>query len=151
VVQSRAMADEQSVQTLRAAVETIVPSAAGSSGAVDRGVHRFVAQQADRFLPGLAELLAALLDAYAAGIRPGAPFAELTPEERGAVLREMSREDSPDIREAVAVLLVFTLGGTYSEWTGVDKSTGEVRPPDTWRAMGYPGPALGHPSYRAGQ
>lgn len=148
MVQSRAMPDAESVEALRAAVDTIAPPAEGVPGAIDLGVDRFVVEQMEAFLPGLTDLLATLLDAYADGVESGTAFADLSPQERGAVLREMSSEESQDLREALSALFVFTLGGAYSEWPGTGAETGEGRPTAAWRDMGYPGPSLGHPAYR---
>ena len=97
---------------------------------------------------GFPELVAMLLDAYAADVRGGTSFADLSPPERDAVLRAMSNEEAQDVRDVVDALLVFSFGGMYSEWSGYDRSTGTLVPPETWRRCGYPGPSLGHPRYR---
>jgi hypothetical protein len=142
------MTDPAAVAAIRAAVEVIVPSTDGSPGGADLGVERHVVEQLDKLTPGLPDLIAALLDAYAADVRPDTPFAELDLEERGRVIRAMGEEEAQDVREAVSAIFVFTLGGTYSEWPGYDRTTGRLDPPASWTDIGYPGPALGHPIYR---
>lgn len=142
------MPEPSSVDTIRAAVEAILPPTDGSPGGAELGVHRHVVEQVELYLPGFTDLTAALLDAYAAGVRDGASFTDLSLEDRGAVFREMSAEESQDVREALAAVFVFALGGMYSEWTGRDPETGEVRPPAAWGEMGFPGPVAGHPRYR---
>src|SRR5437870_2985844 len=115
------MPDEAALTTIRAAVEAIVPPVDGRAGGADLGVERHVVEAIELFLPGFVDLLATLLDAYAAEVRAGVTFAELTLEERGQVLRSMSREESPDMQDIVDGLMVFTYGGFYSEWTGYEK------------------------------
>jgi hypothetical protein len=78
------------------------------------------------------------------GVKPGAAFTELTAEERIQVFRDMSADESQDIREALDAIVLFAVGGTYSEAGG----KGE-RPP-TWEDVGYPGPSDGYPEYREG-
>jgi hypothetical protein len=143
------MPEESALATIRAAVDTIVPAVDGRPGAVELGVDRHVATVIDLAFPGFVDLVAMLLDAYAADVRAGATFVDLSPEERGEVFRQLSAEPAQDTRDVIDALLVFTYGGFYSEWTGFDRATGELRPPDAWRHVGYPGPVAGHPAFRA--
>lgn len=117
-------------------------------GALDARADEHIATLLEQNLPGSLDMLAALLNAYAMDVRDGATFAELTIEERGRVFRAMSTDDSQDIRDVVDALLVFTFGGTYSEWSGYDRETGELKAPAAWAASGYHGPVHGHPDYR---
>jgi hypothetical protein len=142
------MPDQGTVATIRAAVDAIVPPVDGEPGAADLGVHEHVVESIELFVPGFVELLATLLDAYASDVRPGAPFTELSLQERQRVIRAMSNEDNADMRDVVDGLMVFTYGGFYSEWTGRDRSTGDVAAPRAWADLGYHGPVLGHPVYR---
>jgi hypothetical protein len=144
------MPDEAALATIRAAVDAIVPSVDGRPGAADVGVERHVVEAIELYLPGFIDLLATLLDAYAPEVREGATFAELTNEERSQVLRSMSSEESGDMQDIVDGLLVFTYGGFYSEWTGYDRSTGTLTPPQAWTHMGYHGPSAGVAEYREG-
>ena len=144
------MPDEAALATIKAAVEVIVPPSDGRAGAADLGVERHVVEAIEQFLPGFVDLLATLLDAFAADVRPGVAFRELNAGERTEVLRAMSREESPDMQDIVDGLMVFTYGGFYSEWTGYDKGSKTLRPPDAWSRMGYRGPSLGVPEYREG-
>jgi hypothetical protein len=96
------------------------------------------------YLPGFTELIATLLDAYASGT----PFVDLDRPGREAVIREMVHDESQDVREAIDAVFVFALGGMFSEWTGLDRSTGDLTPPPTWAAMGFRGPSDGYASYR---
>jgi gluconate 2-dehydrogenase subunit 3-like protein len=142
------MTDPAALAAIRAAVETIVPPTDGSRGGADLGVERHVVEQLDRLTPGLPDLIGGLLDAYAADVRPDTSFVQLDLEERGRVIRAMGEDDTQDVREAVSAIFVFTLGGTYSEWSGYDRATGRLDPPASWTDIGYPGPVLGHPVYR---
>ena len=144
------MPDPAAFATIRAAVDAIVPSVDGRPGAAELGVERHVVASIELYLPGFADLLVTLLDAYATDVRPEATFVQLDPDERRQVLRAMSEETSDDMRDVVDALLVFTYGGFYSEWTGYDRSTRTLQPPLVWAAMGYGGPVDGHPSYRTG-
>jgi hypothetical protein len=142
------MPEESALATIRAAVDAIVPAVDGRPGAVEMGVDRHVADLIDLAFPGFVDLVAILLDAYASDVRPGASFVALTLDERGEVFRQLSSEPAQDARDVIDALLVFTYGGVYSEWTGLDRATGRLRPPDAWRQVGYPGPVAGHPAYR---
>ncbi len=144
---NRAVPDPASIEAVRAAVEAIVPARGDRPGGAELHVHVHVVDALDRFLPGFVDLTAMLL-----GLRgrraPGASFTELTAEERTEVLRAMSLEDNPDMRDIVDGLLVFTYGGMYSEWSGYEREAGALRPPRAWEAVGFHGPSEGHPDYR---
>jgi hypothetical protein len=142
------MPEPASIEAIRAAVEAIVPATGDRAGGADLRVHVHVVDALDRFLPGFVDLAATLLDAYAADVRAGASFAELTLPERNEVLRAMSLEDGADMRDIIDGLLAFTYGGMYSEWTGYDRATRTLQPPRTWEALGFHGPSDGHSDYR---
>jgi hypothetical protein len=144
------MPDEAALATISAAVEAIVPSVEGRPGGAELGVAKHVAEAIELYLPGFVDLLVTLLDAYARDVRSDAMFADLSPDERREVLREMSKEESPDMQDIVDGLLVFTYGGFYSEWSGYDRQTRMLDPPAAWSDMGYHGPSLGVPDYREG-
>jgi Gluconate 2-dehydrogenase subunit 3 len=144
------MPDEAAIRTIRAAVEAIVPSVDGRPGGADLGVERHVVESFERYVPGFAELLARLLEAFASDVRAGVGFADLEPDERREVLRLMSREESSELQDCVDGLLVFTYGGFYSEWTGLDPASGRLDPPSVWRDMGHGGPSDGHRVYGEG-
>lgn len=100
-------------------------------------------------LPGSADLAARLLDAFAA--EAGARFAGLDPGGRSRVLRAMCADEAAEVRDIADRVLLFSLGGTYSEWTGFDRSARELHtPPAVWGEMGYHGPVVAHPDYRDG-
>lgn len=141
------MPEQDSLDAIRAAVDTIVPAADGTPGALAMGVDRHVVELIEKSFPGFVDLIAALLNAYAADA--GALFADLSAEDRSKVLRAMSSDESQDIRDAVDALIVFSNGGSYSEWSGLDRATGELKAPPTWSHTGFPGPSIGHPDYRA--
>jgi Gluconate 2-dehydrogenase subunit 3 len=141
-----AMPEESSLATLRAAVDAVAPPFDGQPGAVELGVEHHVVEQVELYLPGFTDMLAALLDAFAMDVRPGKAFADLTPAERGEVLRAMASDDAQDLREAVDAVFVFTLGGLYSEHTA---TSGER--PAAWDRVGFAGPSDGHPDYRQGR
>ena len=145
---SAGMPDPSSIETLRAAVDTVVPRTDMMPGALDARADEHIATLLEQNLPGSLDMLAALLNAYAMEVRAETTFAELSPEERSAVLRAMSTDDSQDIRDVVDALLVFTFGGIYSEWSGYDRATGDLKAPPSWAASGFHGPVHGHPDYR---
>lgn len=138
------VADPESEATVRAVVETILPAAEGRTGGLEVGADEHALQQLELFLPGFPDMAAALLNAYAAGVRPGATFIELTTDERVQVFRDMSADDAQDIREALDAIVLFAAGGTYSE------AGGKAGRPPTWDDVGYPGPSDGYPEYREG-
>ena len=142
------MPDDASLDTIRAAVDTIVPATGDLSGALAMGVDRHVVELIEQSFPGFVDLIAALLNAYSMDVRADASFTELSLDERSTVLRAMSTDDSQDIRDAVDALIVFTNGGTYSEWSGYERATGKLSAPPTWSHVGYHGPTHGHPDYR---
>ena len=133
---------------VRAVVEIVMPPRPGRSGTSDLGLERHVAEAIDRLLPGFVTMAAMLLDAYAAELRPGSSFADLPPEERDRILRSMAGEESQDIQDLIGALLLFTVAGMYNEWTGYDRATGRLVPPDTWPELGFAGPSTGFPAYR---
>lgn len=138
------MPDEDSVAALRAAVDTILPRTEAMPGGADLGAERHVIEQMELYLPGFTDLIASLLNAYAGGN----PFLELDRAGREAVIREMATDDSQDVRELIDAVFVFGLGGMFSEWSGLDRESGELAPPATWTATGFLGPNEGHPTYR---
>ncbi|MFY9587970.1 MAG: gluconate 2-dehydrogenase subunit 3 family protein [Actinomycetota bacterium] len=142
------MPDPASIEALRAAVETVVPPTDGMPGALDLRADEHIATLLEQNLPGSIDMLAALLNAYANDVRAGASFVDLSSDERGKVFRAMSTDESQDIRDVVDALLVFSYGGTYSEWSGYDRATGNLKAPPTWAAAGFHGPVHGHPDYR---
>jgi hypothetical protein len=144
------MPDQASLDAIRAAVDTIVPPAEGMPGALAMGVDRHVVDLIEQSFPGFVDLIAALLNAYAMEVKDGSPFADLSAEERSTVLRTMSSDESQDIRDAVDALIVFTSGGTYSEWSGYDRASAKLDPPPTWSHTGFHGPSIGHADYREG-
>ncbi len=142
------MPDPASLETLRAAVDTVVPRTDEMPGALDVRADEHIATLLEQNLPGSLDMLAALLNAYANDVRAGTPFAELSPDERSAVFRAMSTDESQEIRDVVDALLVFTFGGVYSEWSGYDRATGDLKAPPSWAAAGFHGPVHGHPDHR---
>lgn len=136
------------MEALRAAVDAVVPPTDGLPGAVEVKAYEHVAEVLEKSLPGSVDMLAALLNAYAMDVRAGAGFAELSLEERSQVFRTMSSDDSQGIRDVVDALLVFSFGGTYSEWSGYDRASGSLTAPRAWAAAGFHGPVHGHSDYR---
>jgi hypothetical protein len=145
-----AVDDRPGSAAIRAAVETIAPAFDGRPGGVDVAADRHVVDLIDLALPGFVDMIGMLLDAYADDVRSGATMTSLSPEERGLVLRALAREEGQDARDVVDALFVFTLGAMYSEWSGYDRRTGALEPPETWRHVGYHGPVDGIVEYRVG-
>jgi len=135
---------------IRAAVEAIGPPVDGRPGALDVGADRHVIQVIDQALPGFVDMIGLLLDAFAHDVRAGAAMVDLTLEERGQVLRLLAREENQDAKDVIDALFVFTYGAMYSEWSGYDRATGELRSPATWAGAGYHGPVEGIARYRDG-
>jgi Gluconate 2-dehydrogenase subunit 3 len=142
------MPDLESVAAIRAAVDVMLPATDGKPGAVDLGVERHVVEQAEGAMEGSTDLMAALLNAYADGVRSGVAFADLSREERVTVLRTMYADEAQDIREVVDTIQIFAIGGMYSEWATFDPKTRELERPATWDDVGYHGPVDGVPEYR---
>lgn len=142
------MPDPSSLETLRAACDAIAPETDAMPGALAARADEHIATLLEMNLPGSVDMLAALLNAYAMEVRDGAAFVDLSVDERGRVFRAMSTDESQEIIDVVDALLVFTFGGTYSEWSGYDRATGELTAPPSWAAAGFHGPVLGHPDYR---
>jgi hypothetical protein len=136
-------------ETLRAAVEVAFPGGDGIPAGLDVNADKHVRDALDLFLPGSADLLAALLDAQAAELGAAEGFASLSLDDRAQVFRAMLDEDTADVRELAEAVLLFGAGAIFSEWSGYDRETAELRPPTAWSAMGFPGPSRGHPIYRA--
>jgi len=142
------MPDPDAVAAIRAAIDAMLPATDGRPGAVDLGVERHVVEQAEGAMEGSTDLMAALLNAYADGVHSGAPFAELSREDRVAVLRTMYADEAQDIRDVVDTIQIFAIGGMYSEWATFDPKTRELERPATWDDAGYHGPVDGIPDYR---
>lgn len=143
------MPDAASIEAIRAAVDTVVPAGEGLPGALAMGVDRHVVDLIEQSFPGFTDLIAALLNAYAMDVKPDTIFADLSPDERSTVLRNMSTDESQDIRDAVDALIVFTSGGSYSEWSRYERASGKLSSaPPTWAHVGFHGPSHGHPAYR---
>jgi hypothetical protein len=141
------MADPDSAATIRAVVEALLPATEGRAGALDVDADLHAVDQLDKYLPGFPDMAAALFDAYASGVKPGASFKELSIEERVQAMREMASDESQDIREALDAVTVFAIGGAYSEWSARHQDPPRPR---TWDDTGYPGPSDGYPDYREG-
>ena len=142
------MPEQAALETIRAAVDTITPATADFPGALALGADRHVIDMLELGLPGITDMFAALLDAYAGELRAGATFVALDAQERSAVLRAMSTDESQDIRDAVDALIVFGNGASFSEWSGYDRVSGDLRAPASWSYVGFHGPVYGHPDYR---
>jgi hypothetical protein len=151
VVSGRPRDDERpALAAIRAAVDAIAPAFDERPGGLDVEADRHVVEQLDLALPGSVDMIGMLLDAYASDVRADATMADLSPDERGQVLRALAREEQQDPRDLVDALFVFTLGAMYSEWSGYDRSTRHLTPPATWTHVGYHGPVDGVPDYRTG-
>lgn len=142
------MAEPESRATIRAAVEAIAPSTDQQDGAAAIGVEDHVVALADQYLPGFADVIAALCNAYAYE-HAGEPFASLDLAARRQALRAMVAEESVDVRDAADALFAFTWGGLCSEWSGYDRERGRLTPPASWAVMGFHGPSIGHPDFGA--
>lgn len=148
MLNSAGMPDPASIETVRAAVDTVSPATDGQPGAIDLNAHQHVIDMLELGLPGITDMFAALLDAYANDVRAAARFAELDLEGRNAVIRAMSTDESQDVRDVVDAIIVFGNGATFSEWSGYERASGRLNPPPTWAAVGFHGPVHGHPVYR---
>src|SRR5947199_193442 len=81
VVKSPPMPDPASVEAIRAAVDAIVPPTDGLPGGAELRVEDHIVEQAEGAMQGSSELIAALLNAYAEGVRTGVGFAALSRDE----------------------------------------------------------------------
>lgn len=139
----------QEETALRAVVDVIVPDTDGHPSASALGVHLRLASCLEMAQPGATSLLVLLLDMYARVQRPDATFAELTPMQQDSVLRELSADESDELRDLVDVVHVYTLNGYFSDWPGCRPETGDFTAPPIWQAMGYHGPSLEHLAFHA--
>lgn len=142
------MPEQESLDVIRAVVDTIAPATGDLPGGVAVGSQDHVAAMVDLSFPGYVDMLAMLVNAYAAEVRAGSTFVELSPEERIRVVKAMATDESQDIRDAIDGITVFSLGGTFSEWSGYDRSTRSLTPPKAWATVWFHGPVDGHPDYR---
>lgn len=140
-------------RTLRALAETLVPGPPHDAtlGAPDIEAERFVAHYLEVVIPGLSEGVATILDGLAAEVRGGAPFADLSLDERAAVLERLSAHEVADLRELADLLMSLAIAAVYGEWSGQDESGRLVDRPLGWDLTGWPGPSDGYPALMRGR
>jgi hypothetical protein len=129
---------------LRALVDIVVPRHDGLESASERGVHEHVASCLEALQPGSVKMLLLLLNIHARNVDPATRFADLDPEARATVFADLAEDDAEEIRDAVDGVLVFTLGGYFSDWSGYDRASRRLDPPPVWRRLGYEGPSQEH-------
>ena len=129
---------------LRALVDVVLPRHAGLEAASERGVHEHVAACLEAMQPGSVRMLILLLDIHARNVDSAARFADLGPEGRARVFSDLAVDDADEIRDAVDGVLLFTLGGYFSDWSGYDRASRRLDAPPVWRRVGYRGPSEHH-------
>jgi hypothetical protein len=135
------------METLRAAVEVVLPAGDGFPSGLEVGAERHIRDAFESVLPGATDLLAGLLDAYAADAG-AAGFTSLDADARAGVLRTMLADPSADVREMAESILLFGYGALVSEWSGYDRATKTLKRPAMWDTLGFGGPVEGYPEYR---
>jgi Gluconate 2-dehydrogenase subunit 3 len=134
-------------ETLRALAEAVVPGPPhdDSFGAAEIEAERFIAHYLDALIPGLSEGVGTILDGMATELRAETSFAQLSLEERGAVLQRLTQHEVADLRELGDLLMALSLAAVYGEWSGLDEHGALTREPLGWELTGWPGPAEGYP------
>lgn len=122
----------------------------------DETTAAWIVGEFDRALPPLPDgspsaTVAALLDTYTVQGGHGPSFAASDPDARRAVLGDMVKDPSPDIRQVANQVIPFS---SFAYWSEVDlgepATVGGKRPPQ-WRKIRFPGPAHSYlKSYRRG-
>ena len=135
-------------ETLRALAETVVPGPPHDDtlGAAEIQAEGFIGHYLESVIPGLSEGVTTILDGMATETREGAAFAQLSLEERAAVLQRLCEHEMQDLRELGDLLLALSLASVYSEWSGLDADGELTRAPLGWELTRWPGPADGYPS-----
>lgn len=124
---------------LEAFIDRIIPRDENGPGAVESGAAEYI----DR---SFVEFLGSEKDSFAAGIAgvdafarssQGAPFAELSPEKRDAVLTAIDNDQAPNLKAFFARARRLTLEGMFCDpyWDGNKNFAG-------WDLIKYPGVRL---------
>ncbi len=126
-------------QILEALVDRIIPSDENGPGALESGAAEYIDRAFVEFLAGEKESFAAGLaevDAFARTSQ-GAPFAELSPEKRDAVLTAIDNNQAPNLRAFFNRARRLTLEGMFCDpyWGGNKNFAG-------WDLIRYPGVRL---------
>lgn len=133
------MATDELSRTLDALAEAVLPDAAleaGAPGALSEVLSRLGEEAASGVV--------GVLDGYADGVRSGTAFADLSVDERGAVLRTIASADDPNLQQVVRLSVSLVVAAVYGERSGLDASGRLVRRPASWDRIGYPGPSTGY-------
>lgn len=134
--------------TLLAVAEVFVPGLESdpTPGAPEIAADRFLSHYLEMVMPGLAEGVPSLLDQLAGEAYEGRRFADLSLDQRAAVLDRIRSHELADLRPLPDLLAVLTLAAVYGEWTGQDEEGRLVRRPIGWDLTGFPGPTGGDPT-----
>jgi gluconate 2-dehydrogenase gamma chain len=124
---------------LEAFIDRIIPRDENGPGAVESGVAEYIDRSFVEFLASEKESFAAglaNLNAFARSSQ-GAPFAELSPEKRDAVLTAIDNNQSPNLKPFFARARRLTLEGMFCDpyWGGNKNFAG-------WDLIKYPGVRL---------
>lgn len=132
-------------RTLRALAEAIVPGPPHDDtfGAPEIEAERFIAHYLETLIPGLAEGVTTILDGLATQRTPDTAFADLSVEDRGAVLEILATHEVADLRDLGDLLIVLSVASVYGEWSGLDADGELTRSPLGWDLTGWPGPLEG--------
>jgi hypothetical protein len=131
--------------TLRALAETVVPGPPHDEtlGAAEIESERFIAHYLETVIPGLTDGVVTMLDGMATELRGGSAFADLSIDDRGAVLRKLCTHEVADLRDLGDLLVVLSMAAVYGEWSGLDAEGELTRIPLGWELTGWPGPSEG--------
>lgn len=126
-------------RTLEAFIDRIIPRDENGPGAVESGAAEYIDRSFVEFLAAEKESFTAGLAAVDAFARTsqGAPFAELSPEKRDAVLTAIDSNQAPNLRAFFNRARRLTLEGMFCDpyWGGNKNFAG-------WDLIRYPGVRL---------
>lgn len=133
------MTTEELSRTLDALAEAVLPSMA-----LDAGAPGALSEVLARMGEEVASGVGLVLDGYADGFRSGAAFADLSVDERGAVLRAIAASDDPNLQQLVRLSVSLVAAAVYGERSGLDADGRLTGRPASWDRIGYPGPSTGY-------
>jgi hypothetical protein len=137
-------------QTLPTTRDTFVAAVEAVTGAADGPTADWIIHEFDRALPPLpgkvvvTAAVAAVLDARTVSGGHGPRFAQATPDQRRAVLREMVVGEDPDMRQLANQLIPFCAFAYWSDATLDEPATPDGPKLPRWAEIGFPGPSHGY-------
>ncbi|MEX2290947.1 MAG: hypothetical protein WD794_11560 [Mycobacteriales bacterium] len=137
-------------QTLPTTLATFTAAVEAVTGVPDEPAAAWIIREFDRALPPLPEqvavtaAVAAVLDAHTVAGAHGPRFAQVSPDDRRAVLRAMVLGSEPDMRQIANQLIPFCAFAYWTDATLDEPATPDGPRLDRWREVGFPGPSHGY-------